>query len=861
MFLIRKIRKPVCTFLALVMCLTIVGSISAAQSNSDISGHWAEEKLQEWINSGNLTGYEDGSIKPERKIKRSEIVALINRSFDLTGKADIAFTDLNSSNWAYEEVAVAVDNGYVKGYKDGTFRPNHNISREEAAVMIATLLKLKHEQDTPLSFDDASEVASWSQGAVAVLSEKGIIKGYTDGRFGPKDKLTRAQAVMFLDNAIQYSAAASTIEYSEKGTYGPEAGIETINGDVVISMSGVTLRNMIINGNLSVAEGVGEGDVYLKSVTVNGTTTVNGGGPNSIHLEDSILLRILIDKRDGIVRIVALGNSSIEYIIVKTPVILKESGLTDSGFANVELSNALPAGSKVELEGVFENISILSSNIKLNIPSGTINHLSIDENAGSNEITLDKNASILKLVLDAVANLLGEGKIETAVISNFATGSSFVTKPSKVEGAGFPSVVAPNPPSGGGVILPEPTPEVPACEDTIACAGAAITNLSISGDYVLNQLDASYQNIGETGFTSDVLGYAIVTDRNKEKETATVKVNISDYATGIYAIDTSGNADVRHGIIENGQAQFDVTVYPDKDTKISFFIESGNEKNSKHYIIYFQYPRTIQEGMKLVRMSSDASGEDWNEYSLQMETILGERVGENFGIEIYKSSESEQPIATCSGEYSCYIPEKIETKTIGKLYVKIYKEDILFIEGDYQYDLTLLPELENDVDFHMIPLTKQELIEAFLSESFFMIPFSHGYDIHVDTEKIKENYPDAVYYTWSYKSILSETSSYPLALEKDGVKVGLGPDHYPLYGSTIVQKIQKNKTHFNIMGSTYYHQVENDNDNHKKVNDEFGYFTIFDANYTPIGYFVTVTTFDEDHMAEGYTPNHTWKGN
>ncbi|ETT80089.1 Ig domain-containing protein [Paenibacillus sp. FSL R7-277] len=187
--------------LGISMLLGSLGSVSAAPAPKDIQGHWAQKQLQSWLDKGYLGGYPDGTVKPNKAITRGEYVALINRLFGFTEAATLNFTDVKKSNWVYSEVAKAVKAGYIGGYENNTFRANNPLTRQEAAVIAAKLLKLS-TSSTPLKFKDNAQIAAWAKVAVASAAEKKIINGYPDGTFGPKKSLTRAEAVGIISNSV-----------------------------------------------------------------------------------------------------------------------------------------------------------------------------------------------------------------------------------------------------------------------------------------------------------------------------------------------------------------------------------------------------------------------------------------------------------------------------------------------------------------------------------------------------------------------------------------------------------------------------------------------------------------------------------
>lgn len=304
----------------LIVCLTSLpfGTIFASKA-SDIQGTWAEAQITKWMEKGLVSGYPDGDFKPDHSITRAELVVLINKSFGFVKTEEHSFKDVKASDWYYSGLLVANAAGYIQGYSDGSFGPNKKVTRQEFAVIISKLLALS-SSDSANKFSDTSASPVWSKGAIGSVYDKGIMSGYSDNTFHPESFATRAEAIVILDRSltIKNEASIGSLSYDTAGTYGPLTGNEKVSGDVVINSPDVTLRNMTITGNLLLAEGIAEGDVLLKDITVNGTTTVKGGGAHSIHFENARLTSVIVDKKIGTIRIVAIGSTVIEKLQVQS---------------------------------------------------------------------------------------------------------------------------------------------------------------------------------------------------------------------------------------------------------------------------------------------------------------------------------------------------------------------------------------------------------------------------------------------------------------------------------------------------------------------------------------------------------------
>jgi uncharacterized protein YfiM (DUF2279 family) len=418
--------------LILTIICTMVSSTSTAfgatKSITDIKGNWAEKQIKNWIDKGLTNGYKDGTFKPNNTITRAEFIALINRSFGFKEKAEINFSDAKASDWYYEDVARAVKAGYTSGYTDPqnvqTIAANKKITRQEAAVMIGRLLKLE-DDPSGASFNDSNEFAEWSINVIGAVATTQIMKGYEDSTFKPLKPITRAEAVVSLDRAVTFKDAT----FGVSGLFGPDTGSKTIDSDVTINAAGVTLQNMIINGDLLISDKIGEGDATLKNVIVKGTTTISGGGVSSVHLNNASLDSVIVNKATGPVRIVAEGSSRISSTVVQSSVALEEDGsLKGAGFQTVKLEGT-GADSTVSLKGVFEKLAVSGSKIAVSIPSGTVQIMDVSDQASSSTLNISANVIIASLVLNSPVNVTGQGTIQSANISDAAVNSIFEKPP------------------------------------------------------------------------------------------------------------------------------------------------------------------------------------------------------------------------------------------------------------------------------------------------------------------------------------------------------------------------------------------------------------------------------------------------
>ncbi|GGD88803.1 S-layer homology domain-containing protein [Paenibacillus nasutitermitis] len=173
---------------------------------SDIVGHWAESAIKQAVDLGIVTGYPDGSFKPNHTVTRAEFTVMLMNTLKLQEtEPALTFTDTAKIGaWARSAVAQAVQAGYVKGYQDGTFRPDAAITRAEMAMMVTKASGLTTQENTSTGFADDKDIPAWAKGAVAAMKQLGLITGKGGNAFAPAANTTRAEAVAVLLNMLAY---------------------------------------------------------------------------------------------------------------------------------------------------------------------------------------------------------------------------------------------------------------------------------------------------------------------------------------------------------------------------------------------------------------------------------------------------------------------------------------------------------------------------------------------------------------------------------------------------------------------------------------------------------------------------------
>lgn len=189
-------------FLLAVLLGLSAPQASAATIPTDISTNWALVQITNLIDRGIVSGYPDGTFKPDNIVTRAEFISMINKAFGFTAMGDVTYTDVKAGDWFYNDIAAANSAGYIAGYTDGSMKPDNSITREEASTILATVLGLDISGYNVLPFSDAASIQVWSRNSVSALFTAGLIGGYPNGTFMPASPVTRAEAAVLMVNSL-----------------------------------------------------------------------------------------------------------------------------------------------------------------------------------------------------------------------------------------------------------------------------------------------------------------------------------------------------------------------------------------------------------------------------------------------------------------------------------------------------------------------------------------------------------------------------------------------------------------------------------------------------------------------------------
>lgn len=453
----RKTLKrsvSILTLLAMMLTLFPFAAFADETTASDLDGHWAEEVMQEWIGYGIIAGYEDGTVRPDRSITRAEMTALLDRVMDYQTTAANHFTDLDD-NWYTDVVLKANAAGMISGYPDGTVKPDATISRQEAVAMFARVLSLDTANAPEADFTDMDAVGDWAKDAVNAMAAKGYVNG-DNGQFRPQSGITRAEVITIFNNIFDDLYAESGTYFGDvNGSAVISADDVTlentaIGGDLIVAEGvgdgHVVLDNVTIDGKL-IIRGGGENSVIIRGNSNIGTVTVErtdgavrvaveGGasvdtlfvndGNDTVTVEGSIGT---LNVATGAAEIVLNGDTDTLNVSSENAVVTISGTL---GTVTVDEA-ASDATINIQSDASVSTLTTAATNTTVNV-LGSVETVQVADTASDATIAVSENASVNSVTTAAQnTTVSGEGTVTSVEVGETASGATVTTPGTTVE--------------------------------------------------------------------------------------------------------------------------------------------------------------------------------------------------------------------------------------------------------------------------------------------------------------------------------------------------------------------------------------------------------------------------------------------
>lgn len=179
--------------------------------------HWAKTYIDALSSRGLISGYENGTFRPEEPVTRSQVAEVVSKTFDLTAdKENLEFSDVESDYWAKESIGEVVRGGFMTGFPDDTFKPNIPVTRAQALTTLVTGLGVEPPTDTQAALEryaDASEIPSWATEKIAAATAGSFVVNYPNiSELNPAEPTTRAELSAMIYQALVREGIVEPVE-------------------------------------------------------------------------------------------------------------------------------------------------------------------------------------------------------------------------------------------------------------------------------------------------------------------------------------------------------------------------------------------------------------------------------------------------------------------------------------------------------------------------------------------------------------------------------------------------------------------------------------------------------------------------
>jgi S-layer homology domain len=195
----------------LVMQVPVQAQTQTYRSFTDVaSGYWANGFIDELASRQIITGFPDGSFRPDEPVTRAQFAAMLRSAFNRNNvRNSVNFRDVPADYWASAAIRDAYVRGFMSGYPENEFRPGEYIPRAQVLVALTSGLGYAPSNNvgsTLQVFNDASSIPDWARNSIAAATEKKLVVNYPNAQFlNPSRPATRSEVA-----ALIYQAMVST---------------------------------------------------------------------------------------------------------------------------------------------------------------------------------------------------------------------------------------------------------------------------------------------------------------------------------------------------------------------------------------------------------------------------------------------------------------------------------------------------------------------------------------------------------------------------------------------------------------------------------------------------------------------------
>ncbi|NLH01135.1 MAG: S-layer homology domain-containing protein [Clostridiales bacterium] len=370
-------NKRVLSMILAIVMLATLSSPAFAVSYKDINGHWAKDYMESLVSKGFLSGYNDGTMKPDKNLTACEALVILSRFYNLTDvESEMIQTDYEnyvkqmvsaSYSWAYKNLETCLAAGIITKDELKNISLSSEIQKEKLALFLVRALQLNSEAQkfsgSQLGFADASKISPDCLGEVALLTYLKIVNGDSSNKFLPQSSVSRAVAAAMIYRSLSYLGVnnKTLVIDAYNGVSRTEGIITSVGASSVLvcGFDGLTRE-------FSVASDA--------SVTVNGTEkplgSVSAGCYVKLTWKNGVVIKLSVESNSSIKWVQGL-LSSVSAATSYSSVYVKEaSSSTLTGYS-------VSGTASVTRDGVSATLSALTANdfVTMKYVNGTVTEI------------------------------------------------------------------------------------------------------------------------------------------------------------------------------------------------------------------------------------------------------------------------------------------------------------------------------------------------------------------------------------------------------------------------------------------------------------------------------------------------------
>lgn len=391
---------------SLVTPLAVLFNAQVAQAQSrfnDTQGLWNQTCIDNLAQRNIISGYPDGSFRPNASVTRAEYAAMLNKAFPTAPvtRSAVQFGDVPASFWGYNAIQTATKTGFMSGYPGNVFQPNQNIPRAQVLVALSSGLRYSPTGniDATLNyFYDANTIPSYARPGIAAATERQLVVNYPNvQQLDPNLLASRGDVAAFLCQATRSGNQALIPAQYIAGAAATPQPVASVPAGTRISVRYPDAERIILAPNES---------VNVALATTSNVTDTNG----RIVIPAGSLVTGKIQPAQGGSQFVASGvtvNNQVIPIAATSGIVSTTTNTRDPNVLNVFRNAAIGSAVAAGISGLAGNQTITA----LKVLTGTTAGAAVETNMGRPAASIARDTLIGAAVATGVSAIVGDRKI------------------------------------------------------------------------------------------------------------------------------------------------------------------------------------------------------------------------------------------------------------------------------------------------------------------------------------------------------------------------------------------------------------------------------------------------------------------